>query len=81
MKEFPEWAKIVYRAIRAGVSAGTIAVMALRIDLGNPQEALKVVIITFGTAFLVAMGKWVRDLFDKWFGFDEKSLFARVMPI
>jgi ABC-type transport system involved in cytochrome c biogenesis permease subunit len=80
-KEFPEWAKILYRGVRAGISAGLVAIMALKLDLSDPKEAVKLVAITFGTAFIVALGKWARDLFDKWFGWDEKSIFAKVLPI
>jgi len=80
-KEFPEWAKILYRGVRAGISAGIVAVMALKLDLSDPKSALKLVVITFGTAFFVAVGKWARDLVDKWFGWDEKSIFAKTLPI
>jgi hypothetical protein len=80
-KPFPEWGKVLYRGIRAGVSAGIVAVMTLKIDLADPEEALQVIAITFGTAFLVAFGKHLRNKFISWFGWDEKSLVARMMPI
>ncbi len=80
-KDFPEWGKTAYRGIRAGVSAGIIAVLALKLDLSKPEEAVKLVVLTFGTAFLVAFGKWAREKLDKWMGFDEKSLIAKAMPI
>lgn len=80
-KQFPEWAKILYRGVRAGVSAGVVAVLALRIDLANPEEALKVVVITFGAGFMTAFGKWLRNFLDEKFGYNEKSVVARVMPI
>ena len=79
-KEFPEWAKTLYRGLRAGVSAGLLAVWALKPDLEHPQEFAQIVAITFGTAFLVAFGKWFRERLDAWFGVDEKSIVAKVMP-
>jgi malonyl CoA-acyl carrier protein transacylase len=80
MKKFPEWAIILYRGVRAGVSAGVVAVLALKIDLSDPKKALEVVALAFGTGFAVAFGKWLRDFLDKQFGFDEKSFVAKVMP-
>lgn len=78
--QFPEWAKIIYRGVRAGFSAGVASILVLKLDLSNPQEALKIVAITFGTAFAVAFGKWLRDWLDEVFGFGEKSLVAKTMP-
>lgn len=75
------WAIILYRGIRAGVSAGIVAVLALKIDLSDPKKALQVVAIAFGTGFLVCFGKWLRELLDKQFGYDEKSVIAKVMPV
>jgi hypothetical protein len=80
-KEYPEWAKTVYRGVRAGISAGIVAVMALRIDLAKPDEALKVVVMAFGTGFIVAFGKWFRELLDEKFGIDSKSIVAKTMII
>lgn len=80
-KEFPEWVKTLYRGLRTGVSAGVVAVFALKLDLSKPEEMAKIVAITFGSAFLVAFGKWFRELLDKQFGLDEKSLVAKIMPI
>ena len=37
--------------------------------------------LRFTTAFLVAFGKWLREWIDKQFGWDEKSLVAKMMPI
>lgn len=80
-KKFPEWAIIAYRAVRAGVSAGAMAAWAIQPDWSKPEESLRVVGVAFGTAFLVALGKWVRNYIDEQFGFDEKSKFAQLMPI
>ena len=80
VKQFPEWAKTLYRGVRAGVSAGLVAAWALKPDWTNLEEDLKVVGVAFGTAFLVAFGKFLREVLDKWFGLDEKSLVAKTMP-
>jgi len=79
-KEFPEWIKTLYRGVRAGVSAGIVAVMALKLDLSDPQEAMKVVFVVFGTGFVVSFGKWLRELLDAKFGVDANSFIAKMMP-
>jgi len=80
-KVYPEWAKTLYRGVRTGVSAGIAAVLLLKLDLSNPQEALRVVLMAFGAGFLVAFGKFVREFLDKQFGFDANSLVSKTMPI
>ena len=61
-EQFPEWAKTLYRGVLAGISAGLVAAWATRPDWGKTEEAFRVVAIAFGTAFLVAFGKWFRRL-------------------
>mgnify|MGYP001564462003 CR=1 FL=1 len=80
-KEFPEIYKILYRGARAAISAGLVAAWAIQPDWSNLEESLKVVAVAFGTGFLVAAGKWVREFLDNRFGVDEKSLISKVMPI
>lgn len=82
-KEFPEWVKTLYRGVRAGVAAGISAVIALKLVVNEDifsKQTLFVVATAFGSAFLVAFGKWFRAWLDEKFGFDEKSLPAKLMP-
>ena len=80
-KQFPEIYKTLYRGVRAGISAGVVAVMALKIDISDPKEALKIILLVFGTGFLVSFGKWAREKLDEWMGYDANSLISKVMPI
>jgi hypothetical protein len=88
-KRFPEWMKTVYRGVRAGFSAGIVSAIAaikiLNLDLSKPKEVIELLTITaitaFGSGFAVAFGKWIREVLDKKFGYDEKSLVAKIMPI
>ncbi len=80
-EDFPLWASIVYRAVRASVGAGIAQAIVLQPDWSNPQEAAKLLAVAFGTGFIVAFGKWLREVLDKHFDQDEKSLTAKVMPI
>lgn len=83
-KEYPEWVKTLYRGLRAGVAAGIASVTALKLILNQDimnKETLIVVAIAFGSGFLVAFGKWLREWLDKTFGYDANSLIARIMPI
>jgi hypothetical protein len=80
-KQFPEWAIILYRGVRAAVSAGLVSAFALQPDWSKLEESLQIVGIAFLTGFLVAFGKWLRDQLDVWFGLDEKSLVAKLMPV
>ena len=80
-KEFPSWIKTVYRGVRAGVSAGLVAAWAVKPDWTNFSQSSEVVAIAFGTAFMVSFGKFAREKLDEWFGYDEKSLVAKVFPV
>ncbi len=79
-KQYPEWAKTLYRGVRAGVSAGVAAILILKIDLADPKQALQVIAVAFATGFIVAFGKWLRAELDKLFGWDGNSLPAKLMP-
>ena len=81
VKEFPEIYKILYRGIRAAVGAGLAQAFLLKPDFGNPEEALKTIGVAFVAGFIPALGKWLRDQLDNYFGWDEKSTIAKVMPI
>ena len=75
---FPEWAKILYRGVRAGVGAGIAQVVLLPDWQSQPERTL---LLAFLAGFLPAFGKWGRDKADELFGWDEKSLFAKFLPI
>ena len=77
-KEFPEWAKILYRGVRAAVAAG-IAQMVLIPDWqSQPERTLGVAFIT---GFLPSFGMWLRDQLDTWFGWKPNGIVQRTMPI
>jgi hypothetical protein len=79
--KFPEWAIILYRGVRAAVAAGIAQAFILQPDWSNQDEAIRVVCVAFLSGFVVALGKWLRDILDKQFGFDEKSKIQQLMPI
>jgi hypothetical protein len=78
-KQYPEWAKTLYRGLRAGISAGFVSAWAIQPDWSKPEESFKIVAIAFGTGFAVAFGKWLREFFDSEFGFDANSVISKVM--
>jgi len=78
IKEFPEWAKILYRGVRAAVGAGLAQVILVPDWQSAPERVL---FVAFLAGFLPAFGMWARDMLDKWFDWDEKSIIAKVMPI
>ena len=78
---FPEWGRILYRGVRAAVAAGVAQVLLVRPDLANPQELVRTISVAFLAGFLPSFGMWLRDFLDEKFGYDEKSLVQRVMPI
>lgn len=79
--QFPEWARIIYRGIRAAVGAGIAQVVLLQPDWNNAEEALRTLAVAFVAGFIPAFGMWLRDYLDEVFGQDEKSLVQRTMPI
>lgn len=77
-KEFPEWARILYRGVRSAVAAG-IAQVVLIPDWQSQWD--RTLILAFVTGFLPSFGMYLRDLLDERFGWNEKSLPQRLMPI
>lgn len=77
-KQFPEWVKILYRGLRSAVGAGIAQVVLVPDWQLQPERTL---LIAFVAGFVPAFGMWLRDKLDEWFGFDEKSLIQKVMPI
>ena len=75
---FPEWAKILYRGIRAAIAAGIAQIVLIPDWQAQPERTLG---LAFVVGFLPAFGMWARTLLDEKFGYDEKSLIARVMPL
>ena len=78
VSKFPEIYKILYRGVRTAVAAGIVQMIAIPNWQAAPERTL---LVAFGSGFLVALGMWARDMLDKWFDFDEKSLIAKVLPI
>jgi len=79
--KFPEWAIIVYRAVRAAVGAGIAQALIVQPDWSNQDETIRLLCISFLTGFIVALGKWLRDYLDKEFGYDANSKVSQLMPI
>lgn len=80
-QEFPEWARILYRGARAAVGAGLAQAFLLQPDWSKPEEAGRTLAVAFMAGFLPALGMWLRDKLDEWFGQNEKSLVQKAMPI
>ena len=80
-KEFPEWARILYRGVRGAIGAGIAQTLLLQPDWSQPEEAIRTLAVAFLAGFLPAFGMWVRDWLDENLGQDEKSVIARTMPI
>ena len=81
MKKFPEWAIIVYRGVRAAVAAGIASALIMQPDWSKQDEAVRILCVAFASGFIVSLGKYLRDILDKYFGYDEKSKPAQLMPI
>ena len=81
MKKFPEWAIILYRGFRAAVGAGIAQTLILQPSWNNRDETIRILCIAFLAGFIVSIGKWLRDILDKQFGYDEKSVAAKIIPI
>ncbi len=83
-KKFPVWATTLYRGVRSGVAGGTGAFTAAKfvfgLDLLDPKT-LKMAAIVFAFGFLTSFGKWAREWLDEQFGYDEKSVVAKVFPV
>ena len=76
--KFPEWARILYRGVRAAVGAGIAQILLLPDWRVAPERTL---LIAFVAGFLPAFGMFLRDKLDEWFVFNEKSLIQKTMPI
>lgn len=76
-----EWIRIVYRGVRTAVAAGLASAWLVKPDWSKPEEALRVIGVAFASGFAVSFGMWFRDILDKEFGFDEKSLFNQLIPV
>lgn len=74
-KEFPEWARILYRGIRTAFTAALTQTLVLKVDWTNPQEAFKTMGVSLLSGFIVALGMWLRDLMG------DKSTVSKVMPL
>ena len=80
-KKFPEGYRILYRGLRGAVAAGIAQALLLQPDWGNPKEAFTTLFVAFLAGALPAMGMWARDLLDELFGYDEKSMIQKIMPL
>ena len=81
MKKFPQWAIILYRGVRTAVGAGIAQALILQPDWTKQDEAIKTICVSFLAGFSVCLGKYIRDQIDELFGYDEKSVPAKLMPI
>lgn len=80
-KQFPEWAKMLYRGVRAGIAAAIAQTLIMNVDWSNLEESWKNIAVVLVTGFLPPVGMALRDIFDKWFGYDEKSAVQKLMPV
>ena len=76
-KQFPEWARILYRGVRSAIAAG-IAQMILIPDWQSAPE--RTLLVAFVAGFLPSFGMWVRDQVDKFFGWKPDGIVQKVMP-
>ena len=76
-----EWIRIIYRGVRTAVASGLALAWATKVDWTNLEDALKVVGGAFLSGFIVSLGMWLRDILDSEFGFGEKSLLNRIIPV
>lgn len=81
VQEFPAWAIVAYRWVRAAVGAFIAQVAILQPDWTNREAVMRTFLVAFMSGFVPAFGKALRDYLDKKFGYDEKSNVARFMPI
>lgn len=80
-KQFPEIYRILYRGVRGAVAAGIAQALLLQPDWSDRKQALITLFVAFLAGFIPAMGMWARDLLDELFGFDEKSVIQKIMPL
>jgi len=78
---FPEWKILVYRGVRGAIGAGLAQAFLIPMDLNNPEAWLRLAGVSFLAGFIPALGKFLRDYLDSRFGYGEKSIIAKTMPI
>ena len=81
MKQFPQYLIVLYRAVRAAVGAGIGYAVVIQPDWSQPETTYKAIGLAFVSGFSVSLGKFLRNWLDEVFGFDEKSIVAKSMPI
>lgn len=79
--KYPEIYIIMYRGIRSAVGAGIAQAVLLQPDWSDPEQAWRTLGVAFLAGFIPSLGKYIRDVLDAKFGYDEKSTIARIMPI
>jgi hypothetical protein len=72
---FPEWARILYRGARVAIVTAFTQTVALQVDWTKPDVAIRTLVVSFVSGFLISLGMWARDHFG------EKALISKVMPI
>lgn len=55
--------EVIWRLVRGAVATAVVQTFALQTDWTNLDQALRVVIISLVTGFLLALGKALRDEF------------------
>ncbi len=69
---------VIYRSLRTAVAAGVSSALLLQPDWTNPEQAFRILLVSFIAGFLTALGKIVRD---NWGTRGKDSVIDRVMPI
>jgi len=72
-----ELIRIIYRGVRTAIAAGVTSALIIQPENG---EYTKVLLAAFSSGFIVSLGMYLRDILDKHFDFDEKSLPNKLMP-
>lgn len=76
-KNYAAWKTWLWRLFRGAMAAGLSQALLIQPDFSDPQVAGKVVLLSFITGFIMAIGKAIRDLFDE----QDKSSMLNKMPI
>lgn len=80
-KKFPEVYRILYRGLRGAVAAGIAQALLLQPDWSDPKQAITTLFVAFLAGAIPALAMWGRDILDDMFGYDEKSLIQKIMPL
>ena len=75
---FPEWAKILYRGVRAAIAAGIAQIVLIPDWQQAPERTL---LVAFVAGFLPSLGMFLRDKVDVWFDWKPDGIVQRLMPI